>query len=240
MTDQLPIYQKHLSRMTKNILDKAISLISLIVLSPIFLIAAIGIKISSRGPVLYKAKRMGKNMIPITVYKFRTMKVGADKEGAITAAHDSRVFPWGNVLRKTKVDELPQLVNVLIGTMSIIGPRPEDIVIVNDYYTEEEKRTLEVLPGLACVGSIFNYTHGDLYLKDERTDEAYTDEFLHIKLALDVFYLYHWSLGYDMRIVIRTIHAILVASFGKKQQEYPIEYETVFSENNLDLLEKQM
>lgn len=228
MTEQLPIYRKPVSRAIKTILDKVLSLIALIVLSPILLIAAIGIKLSSKGPVFYKAKRMGKDLNPLTIYKFRTMRVGADKEGAITAAHDSRIFAWGELLRKTKVDELPQLINILNGTMSIIGPRPEDIGIVNEYYTEEEKRTLEVLPGLACPGSIFNYTHGDQYLKDEGTDEAYANEFLHIKLTLDLYYLMNWSLVYDIKIVFRTIKAIIVTSLSNQQLDYPIEYKKVF------------
>ena len=129
-------------RKIKEITDRVLAGIALIILSPIMLIAMIGIKISSKGAVLYKAKRMGKNMNPITVYKFRTMHMNADKEGAITAIDDSRIFSWGEVLRKTKIDELPQLFNVLGGNMSIIGPRPEDISIVNRYYTNEEKKNI--------------------------------------------------------------------------------------------------
>ena len=229
MTERLPIYRKPISRAIKIILDRTLSLIAIIMLSPILLIAAIGIKVSSKGPVFYKAKRMGKDCKVLIIYKFRTMKVGADKEGAITAAHDARIFPWGELLRKTKIDELPQLINILMGTMSIIGPRPEDIGIVNMYYTEEEKRTLEVLPGLACPGSIFNYTHGDQYLKDEGTYEAYANEFLHKKLALDLYYLKNWTLTYDISIVIRTIKAILIISLSGKQMDYPIEYKECFA-----------
>ncbi len=192
------------------------------------LIAMIGIKISSKGAVLYKAKRMGKNMNPITVYKFRTMHMNADKEGAITAIDDSRIFSWGEVLRKTKIDELPQLFNVLGGNMSIIGPRPEDISIVNRYYTNEEKKTLDVLPGLACPGSIFNYTHGKQYLKGDDIDELYVKKFLHIKLALDLYYLRHWSLLYDIKIMFRTVYAIVVTLFTSKQMNYPMEYKIVF------------
>ena len=211
----------------KYMVDRIFAGIALVVLSPVMLIAAIGIKLSDRGPVLYKAKRMGKDLKPITIYKFRTMRVGADKEGAITAVHDKRVFKWGNFLRKTKVDELPQLVNILNGTMSIVGPRPEDIDIVKMYYTDEEKKTLEVLPGLACPGSIFNYTHGEMYLQ-KNADDSYVKEFLHIKLALDLYYLKHWSLFYDMKIILRTVYAIVVVTLTSKQMKYPIEYKRVF------------
>ena len=215
-------------RKIKEITDRVLAGIALIILSPIMLIAMIGIKISSKGAVLYKAKRMGKNMNPITVYKFRTMHMNADKEGAITAIDDSRVFSWGEVLRKTKIDELPQLFNVLGGNMSIIGPRPEDISIVNRYYTNEEKKTLDVLPGLACPGSIFNYTHGKQYLKGDDIDELYVKKFLHIKLALDLYYLRHWSLLYDIKIMFRTVYAIVVTLFTSKQMNYPMEYKIVF------------
>lgn len=215
-------------RKIKEITDRVLAGIALIILSPIMLIAMIGIKISSKGAVLYKAKRMGKNMNPITVYKFRTMHMNADKEGAITAIDDSRIFSWGEVLRKTKIDELPQLFNVLGGNMSIIGPRPEDISIVNRYYTNEEKKTLDVLPGLACPGSIFNYTHGKQYLKGEDIDELYVKKFLHIKLALDLYYLRHWSLLYDIKIMFRTVYAIVVTLFTSKQMNYPMEYKIVF------------
>ena len=231
MRSNLPLYKKPVSRFLKNFTDKVLSGFSLIVLSPLLIIAAVGIKLSSKGPIFYKARRMGKDMKPFTIYKFRTMKVGADKEGAITATHDTRVFPWGNLLRVTKIDELPQLLNILNGDMSIIGPRPEDIGIVENYYTEEEKITLEVSPGLACPGSIFNYTHGDQYLKDDDTDDAYVKEFLHIKLALDLYYLRNWTFLYDIIIILRTIKAILITTLTTKQLDYPTEYKQVYAES---------
>ena len=156
------------------------------------------------------------------------MHMNADKDGSITAIDDIRIFSWGEVLIKTKIDELPQLFNVLGGNMSIIGPRPEDISIVNRYYTNEEKKTLDVLPGLACPGSIFNYTHGKQYLKGDDIDELYVKKFLHIKLALDLYYLRHWSLLYDIKIMFRTVYAIVVTLFTSKQMNYPMEYKIVF------------
>ena len=162
-----------IQRFIKKVFDILLSFISIIVLSPLFIVASIGIIISDGFPIIYKAKRMGKNLKVITVYKFRTMRLNSDSLGAITGKNDKRVFWWGKILRKTKIDELPQLFNILIGNMSIVGPRPEDVEIVNRYYTDEEKNTLKVLPGLASPGSIFNYTHGDLFLKDANTDEGY-------------------------------------------------------------------
>lgn len=219
-----------IARFIKTGMDKLLSVLAIICFSPVMLIAAAGIKLSSDGPVLYKAKRMGKDEKPFIVYKFRTMRVGADQSGSITALQDTRIFPWGEVLRKTKVDELPQLFNILQGTMSIIGPRPEDVDIVNKYYTEEERKTLYVLPGMASPGSIFNYTHGEQYLKKETTAESYANEFLHIKLALDLYYLKNWSLLYDMELIVRTIYTILVVSFTQVQLDYPMEFQEVYGE----------
>ena len=224
---------KKTQRVIKTILDRLIAFTAIIVLSPILLIAAIGIRISSKGPIIYKASRMGINMKPITVFKFRTMRVGADLEGAITEANDDRVFYWGELLRKTKVDELPQLFNILNGTMSIIGPRPENIDIVEEYYSDQEKRTVLVLPGLACPGSIYNYTHGEKYLIGEMAQRIYVTQLVHVKLALDLYYLDHWSLLYDVALVVRTIKVIIFNMCGIEIKEYPYEYTKVYGSKDI-------
>lgn len=224
---------KIIQRLVKVFIDRLLALIAIICLSPVMLIAALGIKVSSKGPLIYKAKRMGLGAKPITVFKFRTMRVGADAEDSITGAGDSRIFRWGEVLRKTKVDELPQLFNILNGTMSIIGPRPEDIDIVEDYYTEDEKRTLSVLPGLACPGSIYNYTHGEKYLVEGKAQEIYVTKLLHVKLALDLYYLDHWNLLYDVLLIIRTVYAILLNIVGKEITKFPYEYEIVYGNKDI-------
>lgn len=223
----LMIEKKPVQAAVKRASDMVLSALALLVLSPVMLIAALGILICDPGPVIYKAKRMGKDLKPVTMYKFRTMRVGSDKQGAITGTNDSRVFAWGEILRKIKVDELPQLINILKGEMSIVGPRPEDVDIVNEYYTEKEKLTLKVLPGLACPGSIFNYTHGDKYLSGDDAQKAYTDKFLHIKLSLDLYYLKHWSLIYDISIIIRTVEAIFKTMSGNEWIDYPVEYKKI-------------
>lgn len=217
----------------KKILDRFLALIAIICLSPIMIIAAVGIKLSSKGPIIYKAQRMGYKMKPFTVYKFRSMHVGTESQGAITGAKDSRVFKWGELLRKTKVDELPQLFNILTGTMSIIGPRPEDIYIVEDYYTDEEKKTLMVLPGLACPGSIYNYTHGEKYLSMGDATEIYVTKLLHVKLALDLYYLEHWNLFYDISLVFRTVHSIVLSIIGVEINDYPYEYLKVYGNRDV-------
>ena len=224
---------KTIQRVIKTIIDRLLALVAIICLSPVMLIAAAGIKVSSKGPILYKARRAGLGGKPISVYKFRTMRVGADQEGAITGANDNRVFKWGEVLRKIKVDELPQLFNILGGTMSVIGPRPEDTDIVEKCYTEEEKRTLSVLPGLACPGSIYNYTHGEKYLTGSDAEEIYEKKLLHVKLALDLYYLAHWNLLYDLTLVFRTVSAILRSLAGKESRKYPKEYLKVFGDKDV-------
>ena len=220
-------------RIFKNIIDRLLALIALIVLSPVMLIAALGIKLTSRGPVLYKARRMGRGMQPLTVYKFRTMRISAEPGSAITGLGDARVFRWGSILRAVKVDELPQLFNILNGTMSVIGPRPEDIDIVENDYTEEEKETLSVLPGLACPGSIYNYTHGEKYLTGDDAHEIYVTRLLHIKLALDLYYLRHWHLGYDVALIFRTLWAILLNMLGVRRRKYPMEYVRLYGERDV-------
>ncbi len=216
---------KNVQLTIKRVLDIIFSVFALLVLSPIMLISVIGIKFSSKGPLIYKAKRMGKGMRTIDVYKFRTMYVNADKAGSITANNDNRVFTFGKILRKLKIDELPQLINILQGRMSIIGPRPEAIDIVENYYTDEQKRTLDMLPGLASPGSVFNYTHGADYLSENNAEEDYAEKLMPVKLAMDLFYVDNFSILYDVKIILRTMKVIVLQLFGKKEFKYPKEYE---------------
>lgn len=211
----------------KRLFDIIFSIVALIALFPFMLIAAIGVKVSSKGPIFYKAKRMGKNMLPFDVYKFRTMHVNSDKEGSITATNDSRIFPFGNVLRKIKIDELPQLINIIQGTMSIIGPRPESIDIFERYYSDEQKRTLDMLPGLASPGSVFNYTHSEKYLGKANADKDYVKKLMPIKLAMDLYYIDHFSIGYDIEVIFRTVAVIVCQLFGKTDYKYPKEFKYI-------------
>ncbi len=242
----------------KRGLDAAAALGSLIVLSPVFLFAAAGIRLSSEGPILFRAERMGKGGVPFTMYKFRTMeeqaqniriqkgyaehKAGNGQAGAketapegyelkktgsggrITSADDPRVFPFGRFLRRAKIDELPQLVNILKGDMAVIGPRPEDVSIVRTYYTKRQMHTLDILPGLASPGSIFHYTHGEAILKGEDAERAYTARLLPVKLELELYYVRHVSFVYDAAIVLRTLAVIAAQMCGVKRFWYPEEY----------------
>jgi len=210
--------------MAKRLLDIALSSISLVVLSPLFGLAAIGIRLSSPGPIFYRAQRVGVNQTKFVMYKFRTMHVDRRSlTSVITAKNDPRVFVLGLWLRRLKIDELPQLLNVLRGEMAIVGPRPEDPRIVGECYAQEHFETLCVLPGLASPGSIYNYTHGEQMLDTDDPEKAYVERLLPIKLALDMVYVREASLIYDLRIIFRTALTILAITLGKRHFADPPE-----------------
>ncbi len=209
--------------MVKRFFDVAAALVALLVLAPIFLLAVIGILLTSKGPVIYRAKRAGRKGEIFIMHKFRTMHIRPAHGSVITGANDSRIFFVGKVLRALKIDELPQLWDVLLGKMSVVGPRPEDPQIVEKFYDKNGRETLEVAPGLASPGSIYNYTHGDNYLDDNDPEGAYVKGLLPIKLALEQVYVRRQSFGYDMVIIWRTVVTIVQIATGKKQFSDPPE-----------------
>ena len=218
--------------MLKRLFDVAVSAGALFVLSPIMAAAAIAIRVSSSGPVLYRAARVGLNGKEFTMLKFRTMRVAASTGSAITAQNDQRVFRVGAWLRRTKIDELPQLINVLRGEMSIVGPRPEDPRIVRDHYTPAFRQTLRVRPGLASPGSIYNYTHGEALLDSDDPERAYVERLLPFKLALDEVYARRAGIAYDIRIIARTFRALAAITRGTRS--FPEPPETADALNVLD------
>lgn len=209
--------------MGKRLFDLVAALSALAVLLPLMGVAALAIKLSDPGPVLYRATRAGRHGKPFTMFKFRTMRVhGAGS--VITAAQDDRIFPLGQLLRKLKVDEIPQLFNVLLGQMSIVGPRPEAIDIVRYHYHAAHMETLDVLPGLASPGSIYNYTHGEQVIGQENPERDYLDKLLPIKLGLELVYVRRRSLCYDLAIIVRTLTVILQMAMGRRRFPRPPEY----------------
>ena len=155
--------------MVKRLFDIVASLTALVVLSPALLIVAAGIRLLDGGPIFFLARRVGLNGELFTMHKFRTMRTEQGIAASIiSSSGDRRVFPFGKFLRRSKIDELPQLYDVLRGKMSIVGPRPEDPAIVRDHYAPEHMETLKVRPGLASPGSIYNYTHGEETIGRER------------------------------------------------------------------------
>jgi len=158
------------------------------------------------------------------MYKFRTMHVDQRSFfSSITSKNDPRIFAFGSLLRRLKVDELPQLFNILKGEMAIIGPRPEDPNIVNKYYAPFHYETFDVLPGLASPGSIYYYTHCEAALKENDAEESYANQLLPIKLALDTVYAREASFVYDLRVILRASWAIVSMAFGKHHFRNPPE-----------------
>ena len=211
--------------MVKRLFDIVFASLALAMLAPVFLLAAIAIRVTSPGPVLYQARRTGRGGAEFVMHKFRTMHVVQKSHSVITGTHDARIFPVGRILRETKIDELPQFFNVLLGQMSIVGPRPEDPAIVAKHYGPLGAETLTVRPGLASYGSLYNYTHGQLLLDDSDPEKSYINKLLPIKLALEVVYVRSRSLSADVRIIIQTMLTIIGIAFGKRSFAEPGEIE---------------
>ena len=210
--------------MARRLIDVALAALALVIVAPVLLLAAVGIRWSSPGPILYRADRVGRHRTRFTMYKLRTMRVNHDgQQSVITAQHDPRVFPFGNLLRRSKVDELPQLFNVLRGEMAIVGPRPAAPSIVEQHYTALEYETLDARPGLASPGSIYNYTHGEQVLAGDDPEKDYVERLLRLKLALDVVYVRRASVLYDVAIIGRTLWVILSMLAGRRRFPDPPE-----------------
>jgi lipopolysaccharide/colanic/teichoic acid biosynthesis glycosyltransferase len=191
-----------------RVVDLLASILGIIFLSPLFLLLAALIKLTSPGPIFYLAVRVGQHGRPFRLYKFRTMRVDADKEGpGITSAGDRRITPIGRFLRRTKLDELPQLINVLQGEMSLVGPRPEDPRYVA-LYTPEQRRVLEARPGITSSASLA-YRHEEELLTGPDWETVYRTEVMPAKLAIDLDYLARRTFWSDLGLIFRTIVAIV-------------------------------
>jgi lipopolysaccharide/colanic/teichoic acid biosynthesis glycosyltransferase len=190
--------------MAKRLFDFAVALIGLILLAPVLLVVCLLIKLDSPGPAFYKGDRMGKNGEPFKMFKFRTMVVNADQVGpALTHGGDPRVTRLGRVLRKWKLDEIPQLLNVLRGEMSLVGPRPESPGYVK-HYTPEQTKVLQVKPGVTGLTQV-RYRNEEALLGHCANPEAdYIEKIMPHKLALDLEYIQKQSLAFDIALILRT------------------------------------
>jgi lipopolysaccharide/colanic/teichoic acid biosynthesis glycosyltransferase len=169
--------------------DIILSAIGIALLWPLFLVVAIWIKIDSKGPVLFRQVRVGKHNKDFELLKFRSMRVNADKDGPITVGRrDSRVTKAGYYLRKYKIDELPQLINVLSGEMSLVGPRPELRKYV-DLYTEEQKKILRVRPGITDIASIAYKSENELLERSPEPEKTYTEHIMPDKIRLNMEFI---------------------------------------------------
>lgn len=190
--------------------DILFSAIGLLILSPLLLIIALLIKISSKGPVLYKQSRVGLLNIDFLVWKFRTMKVNSDKNGLLTVGgRDPRITGIGYYLRKYKLDELPQLFNVLFGTMSIVGPRPEVRKYV-DLYTSEQQKVLSVRPGITDWASIIYRDENVILEKSEDPERDYIHLILPDKIKYNLIYIGNQSAKEYFKIIFNTFWRIVV------------------------------
>lgn len=203
----------------KRCFDLLFAILFLILFSPVYLLTYIIIKIVSPGPAIYKAKRVGKNGKLFDCYKFRSMRVDSGKVKLTTLQNDDRIFPFGKFIRKAKIDEMPQVVNILKGEMSVVGPRPEDLENAEKVYVGEYKHILDVKPGLTSTASLYDYTHGELF-EDE---ESYEKVFMPKKLKLELYYVNHRSFWYDIVLVLRTGWLIALKTSGKSEFAEPIE-----------------
>jgi lipopolysaccharide/colanic/teichoic acid biosynthesis glycosyltransferase len=198
--------------MAKRALDLLVSSLALLLLSPLLLLLAVWVKLDAPGPVFYRGKRVGKHGRPFLIYKFRTMVEGAERKGpAVTYRDDPRITRAGRFLRGTKLDELPQLLNVVKGEMSLVGPRPEDPSYVA-LYTQEQRQVLSVKPGITGPTQL-EYRDEASMLQGESVDEEYVTRLMPEKLKSDLEYVGTRSLLLDLEILWRTVTILL----SKKQ-----------------------
>ena len=193
----------------KRLFDIVASGIAVVLLSPVLTFIAIVIKRGSRGPVFYKGARIGKNGRPFHILKYRTMVLDADKiGGSSTPEDDPRITGIGKFLRKYKLDELPQLFNVLKGEMSLVGPRPQ-VKWAVDLYSPTEKRVLSVPPGITDYASLHFSNEGEILLGSTDPDKDYMEKIHPKKMALSLKYVQERSLFLDIKIIFQTLAAIL-------------------------------
>lgn len=191
-----------------RIIELLIAFVATVLLIPVFLVISLYILIDSRGGAIYKQVRVGKENRDFPIYKFRTMYRNADKKGLLTRGQtDNRVTRAGAFLRKYKLDELPQLINILKGDMSIVGPRPEVRRYV-DLYTREQLKVLSVRPGLTDYASLEYIHEGELLASADDPERLYTEEIMPAKLALNLKYIDERSTRNDFRIIFKTLGKI--------------------------------
>lgn len=193
----------------KRLFDIVASGLGLIVLSPLFLILAIWIKLDSKGPVFYRQVRVGFKNKDFRIFKFRSMRVGADKGSLVTiGGRDPRVTKSGYWIRKFKLDELPQLINVFIGDMSLVGPRPEVRHYV-DYWTPEQMHVLDVRPGITDPASIKFRNENELMEQAEDPEKFYIEVIMQEKIKLYLEYVEKHSFFYDLGLIFKTFFVII-------------------------------
>ena len=210
-------------RIAKRSFDVLAALCALVLASPLWLLVMAGIKLSSTGPLFYATERVGRGGRVFTVYKFRSMHVysperdGNADEGKYIA-NGKRIFPFGRFLRRSKLDEIPQLVNILAGQMSVVGPRPVPAKTAERNYAGKHRRILDVKPGLACLDSLFDYAHGELFVSD---NEEYREKIVPVHTELAALYVDRQSFLLDAHCIFRTL-VLMVRIAVLKQRNFPL------------------
>lgn len=190
-------------RFCKRVFDIAFSLLGMLVTFPLWLVAIIGIRISDPGPVFYLANRVGKGNQTFQMYKFRSMRTGKTNE-SVFRGDENRIFPFGNFIRSTKIDELPQLLNIFKGDMSIVGPRPAAVDQLSVVRAEKYAEVSQIQAGLTGPSALYDYIYGDAI-----TDaDQYEQKVLPTRLELDLYYVRHMSPGMDIRMIWYTLVCI--------------------------------
>lgn len=193
----------------KRLFDILLSGLGLLIISPLFLIVAIWIKLDSPGPIFYRQVRVGRYNKDFRIFKFRSMRIGSDKGSLVTiGGRDPRITRSGYFIRKFKIDELPQLINVLVGDMSLVGPRPEVRHYVN-YWTEEQMHVLDVRPGITDPASIKFRNENELLAQAEDPEKYYIEVIMQEKIKLYLDYVKKNSLWYDIKLIFQTFWVII-------------------------------
>jgi lipopolysaccharide/colanic/teichoic acid biosynthesis glycosyltransferase len=192
----------------RRVFDFLVATVALVVFAPVISLIALAVKVTSRGPVFHRARRVGRDRKPFTLFKFRTMGHAPEGQGpAITLRDDPRVTHLGRMLRRTKIDELPQLVNVIRGDMALVGPRPEDECYLQ-YYRAEELRVLSVRPGMTSPISL-RYQNEEELLHGEDWHDKYVNQLIHDKLRGELDYLERRTFWSDLGVLFRTVAVLL-------------------------------
>jgi len=190
--------------MVKRVFDLFFAIVGLVLLAPLFVIITVAINLDSPGPVFYRGERIGEKGRVFKIYKFRTMVIEADRMGpALTRGGDPRVTTVGRILRRWKVDELPQLINVIRGEMGVVGPRPEAPEYVR-HYTAEQRKVLEVRPGITGLTQVRFRHEESLLSRCANPEQDYVERIMPQKLAMDLEYLENQSLLLDLKLLVRT------------------------------------
>ena len=207
--------------MIKRVFDIFVAVCALSLTWPLWIVAILGIKLSSPGPIFYLGPRVGRHGKVFQMHKFRTMHMRDDHGAVITDKNDTRIFRFGRFMRKSKIDELPQFWDVLRGKLSIVGPRPEDPKIVEDHYTDWMKETLSVRPGITSPGAVWGYTKMDQYFTSDDPERDYIEKIMPLKLSLEYVYVQRQGFVYDVKLIYRTVRAVFATIMGSDFPDPP-------------------